>query len=206
MPAFRTIAALVAWAGLALQYALMVQGQPLDEALRRSGNFVSYFTILSNLLAALAFTAPLAAPQSALGRFFARPGVRTAVALYTTVTAATYVAILQRLWDPQGAQWVADTTLHYATPTLMLIDWLVFTPRGALTWRSVIPWLAFPLGFGVYTMVRGPLTGFYPYPFLDVASLGIGAVLVNMAAMSAFFIALGLVFVLIDRLLARRRS
>ena len=132
--------------------------------------------------------------------------MRTAVTLYTTVTAATYIAILQRLWSPQGAQWVADTTLHYVTPALMLIDWLAFTPRGALSWRWVLPWLAFPLGFGVYTMIRGPLTGFYPYPFLDVTSLGFGAVLVNMAAMSAFFIALGLGFALTDRLLARRRS
>jgi len=204
MRAFRTIAAVVAWAGLALQYALMVQSQPLDEALRRTGNFVSYFTILSNILAALALTAPLVAPQGALRRFFERPSVRTAVTLYTTVTAATYIAVLQRLWNPQGAQWAADTTLHYAMPALMLIDWLIFTQRGALGWRSVIPWLAFPLGFGVYTMIRGPLTGFYPYPFLDVVSLGFGAVLVNMAAMSAVFIALGLIFVLIDRQLARR--
>jgi len=204
MTAYRTIAALAAWLGLLLQYYLIVQGQSGPAFATRTVNFFSYFTILSNLLAAIGFSAPLAAPRSPLGAFFAHPSVRTAVTLYMCVTAATYIVVLQGLWKPQGLQWVADITLHYVTPALVLFDWLAFTPKGDLRLRSVLPWLAFPLAFGIYTILRGPLTGFYPYPFLDVNELGLGQVLVNMTVMSAVFGLLGLALVVIGRTLGRR--
>jgi hypothetical protein len=206
MKSYRSIAALVVWFGLLLQYFLMVRGQSGEVFVTRTVNFFSYFTILSNLLAAVAFSAPAVAPASAIGRFFTQPSVRTAIALYTSVTAATYIVILQGLWNPQGSQWVADTTLHYVTPALFLIDWLLFTPKGTLRWRAVLPWLAFPLAYGLYSIFRGPLSGFYPYPFLDASHLGLTKVLINMAAMSGFFLVLGLALILIDGLLKRRRA
>ncbi len=206
MNAYRLIAALIVWAGLLLQYYLMVRGQSGEVFATRTVNFFSYFTILSNLLAAVAFSAPVVAPASPIGRFFSRPSVRTAIVLYTSVTAATYIGILQGLWKPEGLQWVADTTLHYVTPALFLIDWLLFSPKGTLRWGSVLPWLAFPLAYGLYSIFRGPLSGFWPYPFLDVSQLGMAKVLINMAAMSGLFLILGLGFVLIDRLLKRRRA
>jgi hypothetical protein len=206
MKLYRTLAALVVWFGLLLQYYLIVQGQTGAAFAARTVNFFSYFTILSNLLAATALSAPVVAPSSPLGRYFSKPAVRSAIVLYTTVTAATYIVILAGLWKPQGLQWVADTTLHYVTPALFLLDWLLFTQKGSLTWRSALPWLLFPLAYGVYSLVRGPFSGFYPYPFLDVGHLGLAKVLANMALMSAFFALLGLGFVFLDRLLKRRRA
>ena len=70
----------------------------------------------------------------------------------------------------------------------------------------MLPWLTFPLVYGLYSIFRGPLSGFYPYPFLDVSNLGLARVVANMAAMSGFFLAMGLAFILIDRLLKRRRA
>lgn len=121
-----------------------MRGQAGAEFAARTVNFFSYFTILSNLLAAIALSAPTTAPDSPLGRFFAAPPVRTAVVLYTSVTAATYIVVLQALWSPQGLQWVADVTLHYVTPALFLVDWLAFTPKGTLRANAVIGWLIFP--------------------------------------------------------------
>lgn len=59
-------------------------------------------------------------------------------------------------------------------------------------------------GFRAYSLARGPWTGFYPYPFLDVGVLGMPRVLANMAVMSIVFAGLGLALILIDRLLGRR--
>ncbi len=199
MRAYRAVAALLAWFGLALQYWLMVRGQGGEAIAVRTVNFLSYFTILSNLLAAVMLTAPAAFPTSPIGMHFAKPAIRTAVTLYMSVTAATYIAILQGLWDPQGLQWVADTTLHYVTPGLVLLDWMLFTPKRTLRWVYVWPWLAFPLAYGAYSIWRGPYASFYPYPFLDVGKLGLDRVLANMTAMSGLFLILGLVFIAIDR-------
>lgn len=206
MKLYRTLAALVVWFGLLLQYYLIVQGQTGTAFAARTVNFFSYFTILSNLLAATALSAPVVAPSSPLARYVSKPAVHSGIVLYTTVTAATYIVILANLWKPQGLQWVADTTLHYVTPALFLLDWLLFTPKGSLKWRSTLPWLVFPLAYGIYSIVRGPLSGFYPYPFLDVGHLGLAKVLANMALMSALFALLGLGFVFLDGLLKRRRA
>lgn len=204
MKLYRALAALVVWFGLLLQYYLIVRGQTGAAFATHTVNFFSYFTILSNLLAAIALSAPVVAPSSPMGRFFAKPTVRGGIVLYTTVTAATYIVILAGLWKPQGLQWVADTTLHYVTPTLFLLDWLFFAPKGSLNWRSVLPWLIVPLAYGTYSLVRGPFSGFYPYPFLDVSQLGLAKVSVNIVLMGAFFALLGLGFVVLDGLLKRR--
>ena len=90
------------------------------------------------------------------------------------------------------------------TPALLLLDWLAFTPKGALRPSMAPTWLVFPLGFGVYSLARGPIAGFYPYPFLDVSDLGYARVLANMGVMSALFLVVGLGFVLLNRLLGRR--
>lgn len=65
---------------------------------------------------------------------------------------------------------------------------------------------AFPLGFGVYTLVRGQLTHFYPAPLLDIAKLGALSMPGNMAVMAIVLAALGFLLVGADRLLARRAA
>lgn len=52
-----------------------------------------------------------------------------------------------------------------------------------------------------YSLIHGAVTGYYPYPFLDVTQLGYQRVLLNMAALTAVFALLGLVLVGIDRML-----
>ncbi len=37
--------------------------------------------------------------------------------------------------------------------------------------RALI-WLVYPLLFAVYSLIRGPIVGWYPYPFLDPAHVG----------------------------------
>ena len=52
-------------------------------------------------------------------------------------------------------------------------------------------WLAWPLGYAAYALLRGAATGFYPYPFVDVPSLGMGRVLGNVAGLCIVFLATG---------------
>ena len=67
---FRIAAGLLGWFALALQYGLMMAGNFDTNATMRTINFFSYFTILTNILAALVLTLPVIAPQSALGAVF----------------------------------------------------------------------------------------------------------------------------------------
>jgi hypothetical protein len=96
--------------------------------------------------------------------------------------------------------------MHYVTPVLFMIDWLAFVPKGHLPWAMIWMSLLPPLVYGLWTMVHGATTGWYPYPFVDMRSVGYQESLMNMASFLAVFIAVELALVLIDRLIGSVRQ
>ncbi len=198
--AFRFLVAALGWFALVLQYWLMMTGPTGPDPINRTINFFSFFTILSNIIVALAMTVPLLAPNSAPGTFFARPSVRTAIAGYIIVVGVTYHLILADLWDPQGWQKIADVVLHYVTPILFVLDWLLFVPKASVPWSTALKALAFPIVYLGWTLVHGAYSGFYPYPFVDVGTLGLQKVLENSAGMTAAFFFLTLLLTALGRL------
>ncbi|MGA8691436.1 MAG: Pr6Pr family membrane protein [Methyloceanibacter sp.] len=115
------------------------------------------------------------------------------------VVAVIYHYLLRQLWNTQGWELVADTIEHVVAPVLYVIDWLVFVPKRTLKVKSAFAWLAFPLAYAVYSLIHGPLTDFYPYPFIDVSKLGYAKVLTDMGMLILVFTALGLLLIAIDR-------
>ena len=165
-------------------------------------DYVSYFTIQSNILVALTFSFAALAPDTSLGRFLLKPATATAVALYITVTGLVYYFILSGLYDLKGWTLRFNELLHYVMPPGFVLFWLLFVSRGALLLLTV-PWLLlFPLAYGVYTLVHGAFSGFYPYPFLDVTKLGYEHVFRNIGEFVIFFSLVGAIYVLIDRTIA----
>ena len=74
---------------------------------------------------------------------------------------------------PGGWQLFFERVLHYVTPPLFVLDWLLFVPKGERRLEDRLRLaLGFPPLYAVWTLVHGALTGWYPYPFLDVAELG----------------------------------
>ena len=63
-----------------------------------------------------------------------------------------------------------------------------------------------PLAYAAWTLMHGALTGFYPYPFLQVGILGYEHVLRNMAILLVVFGGLGLLLVALDRWLGTRAA
>ena len=198
------IIALVAWAALVLQYVLLI-GSTLHDIgpLLGTLRFFSFFTILCNLLVALTTTFALIRGQSAVGDFFASSHVRGGVALCIGMVCGIYFFVLASTWSAQGAQWLVDVMLHYAVPALYLIWWIVCVPHVRLVWSDALRWLLFPIVYLAGTLLRGAWLHEYPYPFVDVGMLGIGAVARNALGISILFLALGLVLVAFDRF-ARR--
>lgn len=198
-----TLVGLLSLAALVLQYVLILQlTRDNVGVVLGTVRFFSYFTILSNIAVSLvAFTA-------AAGRtgFLARARVGGAVALYIGVTGSIYFFVLRHLWQPQGAQWWADTGLHYAVPLAYWAWWLACVPHGTLRWRDVAGWLLFPLGYVAWVFLRGAWVREYPYPFIDVVQLGWARVGVNALGVMGVFVALGWVVVGLDRVLSRRKS
>lgn len=197
--------ATTAWFGLGLQFYLIMFEPVVGDvpAGQRFINFFSYFTVLSNLIVAICLTAGLASPSSAVGRFFLRNSTRTAVAVYITVVGLVYTLALRSIWNPSGLALIADRTLHDVVPLLYLVYWLFLVGKSGLNWSGPVWWLIYPVAYITYSIMRGAIMGWYPYPFADVSQLGYPTALGNSALVIAAFFAIGMLFVSIGKVMSR---
>lgn len=199
--AYTALAVIITWFALVLQFSISIpayldKGCSLRSALIQ---LFSFYTILSNVLMVVGLTTILIAAKSAWGRFFLRNTVLTAIALYMTIVGLTYNILLRNVWHPEHLFKLADELLHVVTPVLFIIYWLAFVPKDGLKYRNVWPWLWFPFVYFIYVLIRGAISGNYPYPFLDVVKSGYPQVLLNAVILLPVFWGLGALFVFIAR-------
>jgi hypothetical protein len=182
-----------------VQYWLVMYDKPGAAFFVGTLNFFSYFTILTNLLAAAAMLIPVLMPGSRTGQFFARASVRTAVAGYIIIVGIVYFLLLRDIGHAEGWSLFFDHVLHYVLPPLFVLDWLLFVPKGIVAWRNGFACLGFPALYIAWTLSHGALTGWYPYPFVNVSKLGYGHTFLNIAGLVLAFLALDFLLVAIDR-------
>lgn len=206
MRAYALVAAAIGWFGLVLQYALVAQLDMPPSLVTRTINYFSYFTILSNIFAATTLTFAAFPSGSRLADFFTRPSVRGGVAIYMTVTGLVYFFLLRHLRPPEGWAFIADATLHDLMPLVYAAFWLLFATSGTLRVKNALVWLAFPLVYMTYSLLRGPVSGFYPYPFIDVLKLGYPQVFTNIGMLVVGFVLLALILAGLDRAIGRARA
>ncbi len=161
---FRLFFALLTLAALGTQLSLGLQRDTFSVA-----NFFSFFTIQSNLIgsAVFLFTGFAALRAADTDRFAMLRGAAT---LYLTMTGIIYFLLLRGLEASlqTPVPWV-NTVLHYLMPAALLVDWLVAPPGQKITFRRALRWALFPAAYVFYSLIRGPIVGWYPYPFLDVS-------------------------------------
>lgn len=201
---FRIGCTVLAWTVIIAQYIIMLRSGEHGGFGATSLIFFGYFTILTNILAALAFSVPLYKDGSWLKEFFNRQSVRAAIALYIFVVAVVYYAVLAQDHNPEGWSAILNVFLHFVLPVLFIVDWLLLTPKHSMSFKSLPLWVVFPVVYGLFNLGRGAITGFYPYPFLNVAELGFGPVMLNMHGFALFYAFGGAVFIGLGRFLGRR--
>lgn len=175
-----------------------------DGALAGVWIYFGFYTILTNILVVLAFAAGALGPRGGITRFFHRPGICTAAAMSIVVVGVIYNVMLRQLWHPQGWQLFTDVVLHDVMPVTFLLYWWFAVPKAALQWRQIPAWLGYPAAYFAYALARGAVNGWYPYPFLDVKTLGYAGVVGDALLVLLFFIAVALVLVGMGRWQARR--
>jgi hypothetical protein len=204
MRIYAVVGALLGWFALALQLYLMLVQSSGPAMLGTVIAYFSFFTILTNLLTALVFTALAFRPETGWGQWFRTPSVQAATAVYIAIVGIIYQLLLRQLWNPQGAQWVADVLLHSVIPIGYVAYWLLFGPRTGLHWKTAVAWLTYPALYLVYILARGAVSGLYPYPFVDVNVLGYGGVLARAVLLLLVFLGTGLLVVALARRIRTR--
>ncbi len=197
----RTLIGFVCWTGLIIQLYLLIHNSAVNglTPLQAVGRFFGYFTILSNLFIALSCTITILFPVTTAGRFFNKPAIVAALALYIFIVGLVYNTVLRSLWKPKGLQEIADNILHVIVPVLYVLFWIICTTKRTLNWKHPFIWLLYPFFYLLYAITRGLASGFYAYPFIDLSKSSAGKVAFNILLLMLVFIFIGFLFVLADK-------
>jgi hypothetical protein len=162
---------------------------------------LSFFTVLTNIAVVAVYAASRFPTRVGFLAKMNSPIARASVAACIAVVGLVYATVLAKIWAPEGLFWLCDVLLHYVAPALYLIWWVGFGRDGSLKWTDAHKFLAAPLLYLAYALIRGGLTGNYPYPFIDVAALGAAKAAVNCFFVALVFLAASLLAIAIDRFL-----
>ena len=210
--------AIVAWLAVLLSFTLNVTGYYVDAAdptkptilgnvpdgidtpLERLFDWITYFTILSNLVVAVVMTMLIARPWT----FARRDGVGAAwralrldSVLMITITGLVYNLLLAES-GKTGWDLVSNTLLHWIVPLLTPIVWIIAGPRGLINLRTIALAMVLPLAWAAFAIARGLTVGAYPYSFLDVETDGLASVLTFIAVIIGVAIVLALLLWAVD--------
>jgi hypothetical protein len=189
--------------GLIVQAEVVVTADEafFDGTAARLFNMFCFFTVQSNVIVGV--TCGLLAWRldrtSAAFRVFRLAGV-----VDIAITGVVYNVALADLNELDGKAAVADQLLHVVVPLLAVAGWLVFGPRGLVDLRDIGLAALVPLAWLVFTLLRGPIVDWYPYPFLDVRDHGYPQVVLNCALVALLFVALAAGARAADRAVERR--
>ena len=166
-------------------------------------NFFSFFTILSNALAAIALLVGAWFSFTRRADPEAYNLVRACVVTYMATTFVVYNLLLREISLDQATTvpW-SNEILHVWAPLYLIVDWLFAPGRRPIAWGRLWTIAIFPIVWAVYSMIRGALIGWYPYPFLnpDVEpGVGYGGVAVYIIAIAAFILLVGAGIIAVSR-------
>ncbi|MHA7304477.1 Pr6Pr family membrane protein [Arthrobacter sp. TMN-49] len=159
-------------------------------------NFFSYFTNLGNIFAAvvLLVESVLTWRGKELGPLWHVLRCVSVVAM--ALVGIVFSALLREVDLGSLLPWV-NTWLHYVMPVVVVADWLIQSPRKPIPLRSL--WIAvlFPLAYLAYSLLRGAITGWYAYPFLNPSNGGYGAVAITCVLIAVAFVTASVVLILL---------
>lgn len=175
-----------------------------------------FYTLLSNaacllfFAAATIYTVRLIKHNGVKGDATPWPQLKGAVTMLITVTFLVFAFLLapQLSQHPAYNFWSAgNICMHYVTPLLVIFDWLIFDKKNSYRWFSPLLWLAPPIAYLIFILIRAQTAGVisytgtrYPYFFLDTDALGWPLVWLYIICIAAFFVVLGYVFWLADKI------
>jgi hypothetical protein len=197
--------ALVVFVGIVIQVpvAMDVEEGFFDTPLKRGLNVFVFFTIQSNIVVGV--TSLLLAVRRERSSFVFQV-FRLIGVVGIALTFIVFHVALRELQDLTGQAAVADFLLHTASPILCVVGWIVFGPRGLTSPRVVWSTLVFLLAWGAFTLIRGAVIDWYPYPFMDPSDAGYARVALNLTLIGATFVALAAGAHWLDGRLARVQS
>ena len=116
--------------------------------------------------------------------------------------------------DPQLNWRIGSLIFHVVLPILYVADWFLFYERKKCKWYYPIASISFPLIYVTFILIQAAIMGFdtsvlipgtttpliYPYFFVNLETQGVGGVLKWCLIILVGFVAVGFLFLGLDRL------
>ncbi|MGH2623105.1 MAG: Pr6Pr family membrane protein [Sphingobacterium sp.] len=161
-------------------------------------NRFSFFTVQSNFIAAGTYLlAAISIITNTQLRGWFRY-LRGGAVLYMMVTGIVYTVLLRDTGvnpNPGHFDW-SNFILHQFGPFFIVIWWLLWPSRLAVSSVESLRWLIFPFLWLIYTFVRASFTGWFPYPFLNPDMVG------GAYGVSLYVVGITIFILLLSQLLA----
>lgn len=175
-----------------------VQANPdyFATVFERGINVFFYFTILSNVLVGVVCIILMTNPHKR-GSVFLIFRLFSLIAII--ITGIVYNTVLRQSAHPEGLSLIENNMMHVIAPILATVGWLIFGPRiqfklARLGWCALIG-----LVWIVVTFIRGAITNWYPYPFLNVDSLGYSGAIIACTGILLVAVGLGAAIMGLDK-------
>lgn len=180
-------------------------GGHFNPAAARAANTLAFFTTWSNLLVGLG-TLLLAVRLDRSSTAFAVLRLSGLVAIISTGVATGVGFEFAQTHHLKGWAAVWNVLLHTVVPVMAVVGWLLIGPRRIVSRRVASLSVIFPVCYLAFTLIRGAIVHWYPYPFIDVTQLGYGRAALNCVPIPLFTLGLAALATVLDRRLGRATS
>jgi hypothetical protein len=193
---YRIISAALAWFTIIVGWFInaITSGDPLIWV-----EGFKYYTMQTNLMVTIWFTLAIYwynKPES-LEKIMGP--LKGAFTLYITTTFFFFAVLLQIGYHPTGWAAFSNLILHYITPILFIIDWILTENKVRYKWSYLPYWIIYPIGYLIFSLFLGIFTGDYIYPFLDISSHGPIGYLIILCFLLGLGIFFACCYILINR-------
>ncbi len=155
---------------------------------------IDYFTETTDILVALVF--------SWLALNARGPVASRALAVATLsviIVVLVYWPVLYPKFPPKPGTEGANVLIHAIVPALVVGYFVLMTRKRTTSLSDPLRWMAYPLAYTAFVIIRGGVTGHYPYFFFNPAKVGVAMVGVNIVIIGLIYFGAGHALVALDR-------
>jgi hypothetical protein len=179
----------------------------------RPGEYFAYFTIQSSLVAAVVLAVAGIRELKGLEDTQTLNTARLSVSTYAIVVAVVYNALLRGTpvlpGDPDyGYNWpvAPNEILHVWAPIFIVIDLALTRMKTELKFKQIFWVLAFPMAWLTFTIVRGLITDWWAYWFLNPhEDAGVPGVIIYIVVIIVFGLASAAISLGLNKLASKAR-
>jgi hypothetical protein len=165
----------------------------MSNGVFRADEYFSYVTVQSSILAGIVFVIASYRMWNWTRDSEAFSVARLSVTGFAVIVAVVYNLMLRDVAPnplDEGYVWptIPNEILHVWGPILILIDWIWSRRFVRLAPRTLRWLLVYPVLWISFTVVRGYLDGWWPYPFLDPNEpAGVLGMIIYLVVILVFF-------------------